>query len=461
LKIDGLTPSCFNNHDLAGQLGLKDGQKIIGRIIGFEQGEVLLQLAGKTIAAKLEGEPAPQGSLVLFGVSILQAERIELKVIGNLSQPDESGENTQAPASADDPRIKSLISAALKEFGLTDSPQNIEKIFSSLKAFESKYQQLLDPKVFSFLMEKNLPVTPGTVLFSWLYQDKELRNVLWNLLNRSPWVRDNPALLPKIVDLKGEFPVFQGPGFNPESELLSPDEPITVQTGKEVGSGSESPTVPSGSGQTETKDSSKSSASSPPSPNPAIPGQAKLQPEPLLPLKTHPQDAFKTGILRPSQVSSEGQELQNPGNKSDYGLAEIEKFKTVLEQSLRLEQAGNEKNQINGGETIIPFLVRTPENTLREYIVKWNEKSSHTDRGEKLESVRVIIPTENMGDITLQMLVSSKKVRIGLKVTSDPVKNHITQNLGELKAAVGHAAQIAVTTVVTKSGTEGGMDLWM
>jgi hypothetical protein len=414
VKIDVLVPSRFSIHDFAGQLGLKDGQKIIGRIVGSGQGEVLLQLAGKTVVAKLEGEPVPQGSLLLLGVSLPQGDRIELKVMENLSQPAGGGTDIRLPDSAGDPQFRALISAALKEFGLNDSASNIEKVVSVIKEFESQYQLLLAPKVFTFLLGKNWPVTPGTVLFSWLYQDEELRGVLWNLLNRSLWVRDNPALLSKVFDLGEEAPAFPTPDVNPASELSGPDELVTVQTGKEGGSGGTSPTVPS-----------------------------------------------ETGVLQPSQVLSEGQELQNPENKSEYSLAEIEKFKTVLEQSLRLEQAGNEKNQINGGETIIPFLVRTPKNTLREYIVKWNEKSSHTDGGEKEESVRVVIPTENMGDITLQMLLSSKGVRIGLKVMSAPVKNYITRHLSDLRTTVGPEARIAVSTVATKSETESRMDLWM
>jgi hypothetical protein len=386
VKLDGLTPSHFDINDFTGQLGLKDGQKIIGRIVGSGPGEVLLQLAGKIVAAKLEGEPVPQGALVLLGVSLPQGDRIELKVIENLAQPAEGRGDPRLPVSAGDPRFRALISAALKEFGLNDSAQNIEKLVSVIKAFESQYQQLPDPKVFTFLLGKNWPVTPGTVLFSWLYQDRNLRSILWNLLDRSPWLRSNPLLQPRVLDLGAEPP---GPGVNPESELFGPDEPIMEQTSPEV------------------------------------------------------------------------RELPTPGSKTTYSPEEIGKLKTVLEKSLLLAKAENGQDRPAGAEALVPFLVRTPERTLREYVVRWKEKSNQTEGGAKEEAVRLVIPTENMGNITLQMLVSPKRVRIGLKVMSGPVKDHITRNLSDLRTTVGPEAQIAVSIVAAKSDTESRMDLWM
>jgi hypothetical protein len=386
VKIDGFTPSHFDINDFAGQLGLKDGQKIIGRLVESGPGEVLLQLAGKIVAAKLEGEPIPRGALVLLGVSIQQGDRIELKVVENLTQPFEGSEDPRLPVSAGDPRFRTLISAALKEFGLNDSAQNIEKLINVIKEFESQYQQLLAPKVFTFLLGKNWPVTPGTVLFSWLYQDRNLRNLLWNLLDRSFWVRNNPALQPRVLDLGAEPP---GPGVNPESELFGPDEPIMEQTSPEV------------------------------------------------------------------------RELPTPGSKITYSPEEIGKLKTVLEKSLLLAKAGNGQDQPAGAESLVPLLVRTPERTLREYVVSWKEKSNQTEGGAKEEAVRLVIPTENMGNVTLQMLVSSKRVRIGLKVMSNPVKDHITRNLSDLRTTVGPEAQIAVSIVATKSDIESRMDLWM
>ena len=373
MKIDRLTPSHFNINDFAGQLGLKDGQKIIGRIVGSGPGEVLLQLAGKIVAAKLEGEPVPQGALVLLGVSLPQEDRIELKVIENLAQPAEGREDPRLPVSAGDPRFRTLISAALKEFGLNDSAQNIEKLVNVIKAFESQYQQLPDPKVFTFLLGKNWPVTPGMVLFSWLYQDRNLRKILWNLLDRSPWIRSNPLLQPRVL----------------ESELFGPDEPIMEQASPDV------------------------------------------------------------------------RELQTPGSKTTYSPEEIGKLKTVLEKSLLLAKAGNGQDRPTGAETLVPFLVRTPERTLREYVVRWKEKSNQTEGGAKEEAVRLVIPTENMGEVALRMLVSSKKVRIGLKVMSVSVKDHITRNLSDLRTTVGPEAQIAVSIVATKSDNESRMDLWM
>jgi hypothetical protein len=389
VKIDRLTPSHFNINDFAGQLGLKDGQKIIGRIVESGPGEVLLQLAGKIVAAKLEGEPVPQGALVLLGVSLPQEDRIELKVIENLAQPAEGREDLRLPVSAGDPRFRTLISAALKEFGLNDSAQNIEKLVNVIKAFESQYQQLPDPKVFTFLLGKNWPVTPGMVLFSWLYQDRNLRKILWNLLDRSPWIRSNPLLQPRVLDLGAEAPVFSGTGVNPESELFGPDEPIMEQASPDV------------------------------------------------------------------------RELQTPGSKTTYSPEEIGKLKTVLEKSLLLAKAGNGQDRPTGAETLVPFLVRTPERTLREYVVRWKEKSNQTEGGAKEEAVRLVIPTENMGEVALRMLVSSKKVRIGLKVMSGPVKDHITRNLSDLRTTVGPEAQIAVSIVATKSDNESRMDLWM
>jgi hypothetical protein len=381
VKLDGLLPSSFNINDFAGRLGLKDGQKIIGRIVRTGSGEVLLQLAGKTVAAKLEGEPVPLGSLILLGVSLSRGDRIELKVMENLSQSAAERADAGWPDSAGVSQIRALIAVALKESGLNDSAPNIEKVANLLKAFESRYQQLPAPRVFTFLLGKNWPVTPGTLLLSWLYHDRELRETLWNFMDRSPWVRHNPALLPKILDLGTELSDWAEPGVDPDEPIMPPN-------------------------------------------------------------------------------ATQGREPQTP-DKTRYRPAEIGKLKAVLEQSLRLEKAGNGRNRLDGAEAPVPFLVRTPEKKLREYIVKWQEKSRETGRGAPEEVVRLVIPTENMGNITLQMLLSSKKTRIGLKVMSDPVQNYITRHLSDLRKAVGPEAQIAVSIAATQSDTESRMDVWM
>jgi hypothetical protein len=470
VKIDGLPPSSFNINDFAGQLGLKDGQKIIGRIVRSGPEEVWLQLAGKTVVAKLEGAPLSQGTLVLLGVSLTRGDRIELKVMENLAPPAAGGADTGLSDSSGAAQIRSLIAAVLKESGLGDSAQNLERVAGDIKAVVSQYQQILDPKVFTFLLGKNWPVTPGTVLFSWLYQDQELREMLWNLLDRSPWVRNDPALLPKVLDLGAkEFSDASKSGVNPDEPIMqpgssgfsdasepgvNPDEPIMQPGSSGFSDASKSGVNPDESimqpGSSGFLDASKSGVN---------PDEPIMQPG-----SSGFLDASEPGVKPDESIMQPGSsELREPqtSDKTTYSPAEIGKLRAALEQSLRLEKADHQQDRLDGAEALVPFLVRTPEQKLREYIVKWKEKSRQTGGGAKEEAVRLVIPTENMGNITVQMLVSSKMVRIGLKVMSDSVRNYITRHLSDLKRTVGPEARIAVSTVATKSETESRMDLWM
>ncbi|HYH05274.1 MAG TPA: hypothetical protein VEC37_19450 [Bacillota bacterium] len=374
MEINGLNLTVVKGNELVGQLGLKDGQQIVGRLLSTSQHEALLQLAGKTIQTRLEGTQLAVGTLALFRVSLTESGTVELKVLTQLNGAEAAAKLAEQTA---DPRFQSAVYAALQEYGLAVSTENIALVLKNSSVFGDKWQQSLNPRVFAFLLKQKLPLTAGTVLLTWLYQDRDLRNYLWNSLHNSSVMQRNPTLLPKVIDL--------------------PD----IRTGA-------------------------------------------AQPE------------------FPVTQNMEGAVPAAPGPKLPESLSEREalQLKTLLEQSANLELTVNPR-PTDGTEVILPLLVNLSANLVEEYRIRWREKGSNAAQPEREEWLRLTIPTENLGEINLAMLVSASRIRVGIKVESGTVKEYLLQHLPDLQTVLGAQAQISVLLNDSANKTDSRFDLWM
>ena len=374
VKINGLNFTVVKGNELAGQLGLKDGQQIVGRLLGTSQNEALLQLAGKTIPARMEGTQLAAGTMALFRVSLAANGTVKLKVVAELNGAETVAKFRELTA---DPRLLPAVCAALQEYGLPVSMENIAKVLENRSVFENILSQPLAPQGLAFLLKQQLPLTMRTILLAWLYQDRDLRNYLWNTLRNSPVVKTNPALLPKVIDLSD---------------------------------------VPAGA----------------------------VQPEVIV--NQTPEEAAP-GTLGPQspETLSEGEALQ---------------LKTLLEQSANLERLVN-ASSADGTEVTIPLLVKGNSDSVEEYRVQWREKLSDAAQPERETLIRLAIPTENLGEIHLAMLVSATRFRIGFKVESGMIRDYFLQYLPDLQRALGIQAQIAVSLQDPANNSDSRFDLWM
>lgn len=372
MKINGLNFTVVKGNELVGQLSLKDGQQIVGRLLDSSQQEALLQLAGKTIPVRMEGTQLAAGTIALFRVSLPANGTVELKVLAELNGGETVAKFRELTA---DPRLLSAVYAALQEYGLPVSTENIATILANRSVFDNLLLQPLEPQVLAFLLKQQLPLTKGNILLAWLYRDRELRNYLWNTLRNSPVVKANPALLPKVIDL---------------------------------------PDVPAGA----------------------------VHPEVVV-NQTQEQAVLGTVGPQPSETLSEG---------------EVFRLKTLLEQSANLERLVN-AGSADGMEVTIPFLVKTNVDSIAEYRVQWREKATAQPERETL--IRLAIPTDNMGEIHLAMLVSATRIRIGFKVESGMVRDYLLQYLPDLQTALGIRAQIAVSLKDPANNNDSRFELWM
>jgi hypothetical protein len=373
LKIAGNTPAggVMAPVDL-GELGLKDGQSIVGRVINSTPNEVSLQLAGRTLTAQLEGKPLIPGTVALFGVKATLSGTVELRVLTNLAA-SESGDSER----------DALITAACRRFGQEGASAQVDRIAEELRVLTVKYGQAPPPEVLFYLREQNWPLTPGTLLLSWLYQDRELRDYIWMRLRYLANLKGRPGKLPPIWDL------------------------TNLRTGKAVGAATASET-------------------------------------------TGPEFAAATDEPTGVGPFPDGAGEDEP---------RWEQLRPLFEKSLNLDRERTAR-PTPVIETVAPFLIRTATGLVTELRLKWSAKSDGGVAGGE-ELVRLTIPTANLGEIGLTLLVRAERTRIIFKVGSAPAQEYLRRNLDNLKKLLDARAQISVILDEQLNSADTKVDLWV
>jgi hypothetical protein len=513
VKIDGLSNFLSSTLQTVSELNLKEGQIIMGKVISLAVDEAVLEIAGRMIEAKVEGNPpAVSGQVASFQVSKDEMGRILLKFMTNgndamgtnntqstsgtnptyhtsnngstsgvVSQSTPSSQNLQPTMDkAPDPGVLKNIQTALRKEGLQPTPENIDKIWRGMQEFQVKYQQPVSPQVFAFIAAKKWPVTPGTILASMVFQDKDTRDLLWNLLRKSlPEKEFNAfinkfALLPQagpeilagkmaafrdvknLQDLFGKLFQLAASAENPPENQEPPNTPSKIDPKNILAN------TPQKAPQEAATPGSRSTAD-------------MVRPEARQgSLVNNKEEVINTA----SKQTNNPQEMLNKaagviesktlGMTGKLGRAEQQKIAAVLEQHINISKSVP-SNEPTGPNYSIPFLINEPKTGLREFVVKWREES-HKKNEQAGQLLFITIPTANMGDINLSLRVTGIGTGINMKVDSQEVREYLLTHMAELKAAIGGtdgAVSREPSIVVSLKESENitgknmGFDLWM
>lgn len=399
-----------NQIDSSLNLNLHDGQKIVGRILSVTSApsqiasQVLLELAGHTLPARVEGFSVNAGSLFLFNVSLAKQGKIELKIISEFN-----GENN---VESQFENLELNICQQLLERGVKPSPENVVKISRYLMDFQTKYQQILEPKIIAFLMAQKLPVKPDTILFSWLSQDGELRNYLWNLLQKAKMMDRELILKPTLTT----------------DSILKMLEQITTQN---------------------------------------VLSQKQNHPQLSENSLNHP-DLISTNS---ENEQSEGQAafctVNNDSNKGELTESTrdggLEKLQTVLKQSIQLSRMTDHHPQDQFMTTgLYPFLIKDSHGECHEGYIAWEERKNSHQNKEKEQLIRIKLYTDNLGDIIVKLSIKPDNAHIRLEVESKEVQAYLLKNGQALEAIMELKTTMTVGLIEQSEQTiTGKVDLWM
>lgn len=249
MKLSG--PNLFANVGQVRQfneLNLKNGQNVVGKIISLDQNEAVLELAGHTIQVKIECEPSAIGTSQTFSVSHDAEGRLLLKVIKNSSAMTADDQTNTNPidswktlGNSGNIALQKVIASALMKDNLPVTPENVTKIARYMQEFQSRYQQPIEPEVFSFMIARKWPMTSGTVLAAWINREPEVRDLLRKKLQETVSFKEERTLFPEsILKLPGDvFEITKKLKFVSELRIAdtkgqknsAPGEPISPVSG--------------------------------------------------------------------------------------------------------------------------------------------------------------------------------------------------------------------------------------
>jgi hypothetical protein len=191
-----------NQPELLNELNLKEGQRIIGRIVSLNNDEAVLDLAGRSIHAKVEGFLPPIGTTQTFSVALDEQGRTILRVQLNPQENNSGNDNLKASPAVENTALQKSIINALNQEGLPATNENIQKITQYIQDFQAKYQQSISAKVFTFIMARKWPVDPATILTSLVFQEPEARDQLWEKLRKTLTEQNTNQTLLSQLNLK-------------------------------------------------------------------------------------------------------------------------------------------------------------------------------------------------------------------------------------------------------------------
>lgn len=471
MRING--PNFFTTGNMISvdELNLRDGQKIVGRVISASTDEALLEMAGRSLRAKIEGAPEIQpGAVLKFMVKRDSEGRVLLKVLGNEPDVNHSGKVENGV----EPNLQKAISYVLTKEGLPANQGNIDNYLQLIQSFQSKYQQSLPPQVLAFISAQNWQVNPETIITSWLFQDGELRDLLWNLLRRINSEQSGSGLLSRLI---------LNMSANPE-EVYTKLKTMVKQMDALVRylHDHQDLDMPHGLDQTAAdglfrrlltaKDSDLA-----PSLRQLL-EKLKADKPPINQFNHNEKADFSHKSLE-SNVKSETTPLklsQSPlFNEFKQLISKLadsvnsntirEKIEVLLDRNLALNKAFLQENSINGSYNLIPILINDPYNMLHEVLIKWREEPDEHRRGSVEQVLWMNIPTENMGEIHLSVRSGAGGTQINFKVDNDSVRKYLLMNMEELKRTVNNQDLVIKVGLAAKEkdfkSTFQGVDLWI
>lgn len=471
MKITGSNLFSTGNTLPVEVLNLRDGQRIIGKVISASTDEALLEMAGHSFHAKIEGNPEIESGAVLkFLVNHDSQGRVLLKIINE----DQSVNNSDKldNLSQQTNTHKAIITALTRE-GLPVNKENIDNFIRLLQGFENKYQQTLPPQVLAFVIAQKWPVNPETILTSWLFQDNELRDLLWNMLRQFDSKQSGANLLAGLIlemsPKAEEFPVkletllkkietimrYLNKNESVPSELDSEGQALAKGIFRHPFLTDNSQInhllrPPAAKSIAESK-LHQPSNHNPDPPNKVTNGQSLRQPANT--------SGFKPSLI--NEIKQLASKLTSTLEPKDLQ----EKIEVLLDRNLRLNKAALQEGSNNGNFNLVPFLVNDSQNFLHEVLIKWREESSEENQSKCEQIIQLNIPTENLGEIHLYLRTGGNGSQITFKVENDSIRKYLLRNLIELKETVNRKnVTINVALEPEESYTDSpvdGVDLWI
>lgn len=476
MKINGSNFFSTGNLISVDELNLRDGQKIIGKVVNTAADEALLEMAGHSLKAKIEGAPQVQpGAVLKFMVKHDPEGRVLLKVLGNADETT----NSSNSGTIGDSLLRKGISAALTKEGLPVTEGSIENFVRILQNFQGKYQQSLPPQVLAFITAQKWPVNPETIMTSWLFQDKELRDLLWNLLRKpDDNQRDTGTLTRLILKMSTKPEELQSKLQTLAKQIDALVRYVKENDGNSVSYGSNSRTNTDGLfRQLLTKSGSDweplfGRDSLGKSANGSLRQLAESKGvlnnlDKGLNLPAKDQTASLSQIAK-SPIINELKQLASKLAESFEPNSLLEKVEILLDRNLALNKAVLQENSVNGNYNLIPLLVNDPHNVLHEVLIKWREEPGEGKDKSTEQVLRMNIPTENLGEIHLTLrtgMAGTQINQINLRVDNDSIRRYVLQNLDELKGSVKNKA-LTINIGVTPNENPfdspfQGVDLWI
>lgn len=473
MRINGSNFFSTGNVLSVDEMNLRDGQKIIGKVISVSTDEALLEIAGRSLRAKIEDAPEVQSGAVLkFMVKHDPEGRVLLKVLVN--DQDANANNSGKVETMVDPNLQKAISLALTEEGLPVTQANIDNFIQLLQSFQNKYQQSLPPQVLAFIAAQKWQVNPETIMTSWLFQDGELRDLLWNLLRLTNTEQSDSCILTRLILNMSSKP----------EELQTKLQILVKQLDalvRYLNDNKGDYVIPAGQNQTIADGLFRYLL---------IADDSDLDPflrqllsrlkinEPIRRftpnektdfghkgLNLHTKNPINTSEPSKTPIFNELKQLASKLAESVSPNSLREKIEVLLDRNLALNKTILQENSINGNYNLIPFLVNDSGNMLHEVLIKWREEPSEHKGGSVEQVLWMNIPTGNMGVIHLMLRIGPGGTQINFKVDSDSVRKYLMRNLEELKRSVKNKDLIIKVGLAPKEKgfkpAFQGVDLWI
>lgn len=457
------------------ELNLKDGQKVIGKVISASTDEALLEMSGRSFRAKIEGDPKLESGAVLkFQVNHDQQGRVLLKVLNGAQEANNIANSELSGKQIIDPNLLKTITIALTKEGLPVNQENIDNFLRLIESFQNKYQQSLPPQVLAFITAQKWQINTETIMTSWLYQDTDLRDLLWNMLRQSGSEQSGTNLLARLI---------LGMSSKPE-ELQVKLETLIKQMEtlfRYVNENGNNATTPKGQSQTAANGLFRHLLLTDDSEINPLLRQLLTKLSPEVPLRQSNPDRNPDSIVKNSAHQTQSQMTETTVLKAPLfnELKQLfskltatfehqdlrEKIEVLLDRNLALNKAVLQENSINGNFNLVPFLVNDSQNMLHEVLIKWQDKSSERKGGKGEQVLQMNIPTENLGEVRLSLRTGANGIQIIFKVDNDLIRKYLLRNLTELKESVKRKdVMINVALEPRENSIDSayyGVDLWI
>ncbi len=128
---------------------------------------------------------------------------------------------------------------------------------------------------------------------------------------------------------------------------------------------------------------------------------------------------------------------------------EREQLKYLLQQNSAVLKKLAAPVETNNPVNIVPMLVTDSRQNIYELNVTWEEaRRGDPAVGESEERIRVVIPTENMGEIGLNLLMNRDKIQIHFEVGSTAIRRLLIRHLNLLRQTIQEREKLGIAVTV-------------